>query len=280
MDLTILLAIASGFILIVLFAILFKHRKGGSAQPEARQQPAGGPRRAVGARNTRARLRAAAGREEEDEDEAAGPARPAEDLDADGKIGAKKRAKLEAKAERKVMREALEKEREEKKKRQEKQDEERRKADEKEKAEEEKRLKEEERIREEKIRKEHEEYLKMKAAFVVEEEGFDETLEDDEGNLLKEFVKYIKENKVVVLEDLAAHFKMKTQTVIDRINDFLADGILTGVTDDRGKFIYISQEELEKVAKFVKQRGRVSIVELVENSNNLIDLTPRISVTT
>ncbi|XP_022186384.2 DDRGK domain-containing protein 1 [Nilaparvata lugens] len=281
MDLTILLAIASGFILIVLFAILFKHRKGGAPQPEARPQPAGGPRRAVGARNTRARLRAAVGREEEeDEEEAAGPARSAEDLEADGKIGAKKRAKLEAKAERKVMREALEKEREEKKKRQERQDEERRQADEKEKAEEEKRLKEEERIREEKIRKEHEEYLKMKAAFVVEEEGFDETLEDNEGNLLKEFVKYIKENKVVVLEDLAAHFKMKTQTVIDRINDFLAEGILTGVTDDRGKFIYISQEELEKVAKFVKQRGRVSIVELVENSNNLIDLTPRISVST
>lgn len=47
-----------------------------------------------------------------------------------------------------------------------------------------------------------------------------------------------------------------------------------GVVDDRGKFIYISQEELEAVAKFVKQRGRVSLTELVENSNQLINLTP------
>lgn len=53
-----------------------------------------------------------------------------------------------------------------------------------------------------------------------------------------------------------------------------ADGILSGVIDDRGKFIYISKKELEAVAKFVKQRGRVSIAELAEHSNNLINLNP------
>lgn len=47
-----------------------------------------------------------------------------------------------------------------------------------------------------------------------------------------------------------------------------------GVIDDRGKFIYISQEELDAVAKFVKQRGRVSLTELAENSNRLITLIP------
>lgn len=75
--------------------------------------------------------------------------------------------------------------------------------------------------------------------------------------------------------------------------------IVAGVIDDRGKFIYISQSELEAVAKwvkffskincsfsfskpsnwcldffprfrFIKQRGRVSITELAENSNKLI----------
>lgn len=43
--------------------------------------------------------------------------------------------------------------------------------------------------------------------------------------------------------------------------------------DDRGKFIYISEEELAKFAKFIKQRGRVSIADLVENSASLITLT-------
>ena len=44
------------------------------------------------------------------------------------------------------------------------------------------------------------------------------------------------------------------------------------MTDDRGKFIYISPEELQAVAKFIKQRGRVTISELAESSNTLINL--------
>lgn len=51
-----------------------------------------------------------------------------------------------------------------------------------------------------------------------------------------------------------------------------SEGLLTGVIDDRGKFIYISMDELESVAKFVKQRGRVTITELAESSNQLIRL--------
>ena len=54
----------------------------------------------------------------------------------------------------------------------------------------------------------------------------------------------------------------------------MADGTLTGVLDDRGKFIYITMDELESVAKFIKQRGRVSIQELAESSNRLVRLTP------
>ena len=78
----------------------------------------------------------------------------------------------------------------------------------------------------------------------------------------------------MLLEDLAAHFKLKTQEAIDRVNQLQEDGELTGVVDDRGKFIYISQEELDAVAKFIRQRGRVSITELAESSNKLINLAP------
>ena len=91
------------------------------------------------------------------------------------------------------------------------------------------------------------------------------------------------------LEDLAAHFKLKTQEAIDRVTTLLADGLLTGVAiqnilclppnifasgviDDRGKFIYISREELEAVAKYIKQQGRVSITDLAASSNKLIKL--------
>lgn len=215
----------------------------------------------------------------DEENEAADDEQHADEL-FDTKIGAKKRAKLEAKAEKKAQREAAEQVRQEKKKREQQQEEERKKQEEKERAEE-KRVEEEERkAREEKEKREYEEYLKMKEAFQVEEEGFEEGDAGDEQNLLQEFVNYIKTQKVCVLEDLAAHFKLKTQAVIDRIKDLQTDNILTGVIDDRGKFIYISQEEMEAVVKFIKQRGRVSIADITENSDKLINLNPNKTVTT
>ena len=190
----------------------------------------------------------------------------------DGKIGKKKMEKLQAKADKKIQREAELREREETKKKREEEDEEAEKAR-LEVIEEEKRIAaEEKRLQEEKEKQEYEEYLKLKEAFSIEEEGCDD-VEDGEQNKLALFISYIKEKKIVLLEDLAAQFKIKTQDVIDRINSLQETGDLTGVIDDRGKFIYISQEELENVAKFIRQQGRVSITDLAENSNKLITLS-------
>lgn len=108
-----------------------------------------------------------------------------------------------------------------------------------------------------------------------------------------------QENKVVVLDELALKFKLKTQVAIDRVQCLLENGSLTGmfikvsfydvinviviftlgVIDDRGKFIYISQSELNAVASFIKKRGRVSLTELAEHSNNLIVLDKPILAT-
>lgn len=195
-------------------------------------------------------------------------------VEFDDKMGAKKRAKLEAKMEKKKMREAEEQMREMKKKKDEEVEAERKKIEEKEEELERLREEAERKAEEERKRKEQEEYEAMKAAFTVEGEGFDENEEHDRDSLLKDFLDYIKKQKVVLLEDLAAEFKLKTQAAIDRITELQASGELTGVIDDRGKFIYISQKELEDVAKFIKQRGRVSITELAESSNDLINLNP------
>lgn len=235
-------------------------------------------RRAAGQRNARRRMQATSSQQIEEDDNGSGneandeadekPSTP------DFKMGAKKRAKLAAKSEKKAQREAAEREREERKKREQLLQEERDKQYEKERAEELKQEEAERKAREEKEKREYEEYLKMKEAFSVEEEGYDQEIKEDEENLLEQFLQYIKQNKVVVLEDLAAYFSLKTASVIERIQELQATGSLTGVIDDRGKFIYISQEELEAVAKFVRQRGRISITELAENSNRLINLNP------
>jgi DDRGK domain-containing protein 1 len=39
---------------------------------------------------------------------------------------------------------------------------------------------------------------------------------------------------------------------------------LTGVIDDRGKFVHITAEEMDKIAKFITRRGRVSIGDITK----------------
>lgn len=278
MDLVLLLGIAVA-LLVILITLFFLTRGKGTQEPNQQRnenEAQAAPRRAQVVRNQRNRARVVAAPAEEahaaadgsDEDEI-----PHADFNGE-KMGAKKRAKLEAKAEKKAQREQELKMREEQKKKDALLEEQRKIEAEKEAEEERKREEAERKAREEKARQEHEEYLRMKEAFSVEEEGFDQEQEDDKQNMLQEFINFVKSNKVVVLEDLAVQFKLKTQAAIDRIVELQKDGRLSGVIDDRGKFIYISEEELNAVAKFIKQRGRVSITELAENSNNLINLVP------
>ncbi|CAK1585660.1 unnamed protein product [Parnassius mnemosyne] len=286
MDPFIIAAVLSAVVIIILsvaFLRVTRIKSQPGAKPRAVAQRDGGPGRVQAVRNQRARMRANAARHQaalieeepgaaEDIEEEGIP--EAQKIEFDDKMGAKKRAKLEAKLEKKKAREAEEHMREIKRKKNEELEEERRKQEEKKEEEERKAEEAERKTEEERKKREQEEYEAMKAAFTVEGEGYEENEEQDKENLLKDFIDYIKAQKVVLLEDLAAHFKLKTQVAIDRITDLQASGELTGVIDDRGKFIYISQKELEDVAKFIKQRGRVSITDLAESSNDLINLNP------
>ncbi|KAK7893570.1 hypothetical protein WMY93_022722 [Mugilogobius chulae] len=193
------------------------------------ERGAGMPRRRRGMASVMANRRAQAEEREpdhfEEEPEDVEDAEP-QSSQPTAKIGAKKQRKLEEKQAKKAQREAELEEREERKRMQELRDQEKRQEEERERQME---LKEEEaarRAKEEQERKEEEEYQKLKAQF--------------SRNLLQEFIQYIENSKVVLLEDLASHFGMRTQDAIKRVQDLLADGSLTGVIDDRGKFISIT----------------------------------------
>ncbi|OEL37433.1 DDRGK domain-containing protein 1 [Dichanthelium oligosanthes] len=120
------------------------------------------------------------------------------------------------------------------------------------------------------------EFDKWKGAFSVDAEGTTESETQDDGQgLLQNFVEYIKKQKCVPLEDLAAEFRMRTQDCINRIVTLESMDRLSGVMDDRGKFIYISTEEMKAVAEYIRKHGRVSISHLANNSNQFIDLEPK-----
>ncbi|XP_060849719.1 LOW QUALITY PROTEIN: DDRGK domain-containing protein 1 [Rhopalosiphum padi] len=280
MDLLVLLSIFSASVIVGLFGFVFRYKFFKSGPENVVQEdPIVRPRPGVRVQNRNTLRRnnrnVIEPRNEnvENEDAIVDPSVVAA---IDPKLGAKKRAKLEAKAEKKAKREVELQEREDRKKKQEAEEAERKAKEDHEKRQEQERLALEKKIEEEKAKQEYLQYVQLKETFGVVEEGYEETLED-QGATLLQFIEYVKENKVIILDELALKFKLKTQAVIDRIQSLLEEGSLTGVIDDRGKFIYISQSELNAVASFINKRGRVSLTELAEHSNNLIVLDKPIS---
>uniref|UniRef100_A0A8C5IQJ5 DDRGK domain containing 1 n=1 Tax=Junco hyemalis TaxID=40217 RepID=A0A8C5IQJ5_JUNHY len=113
-------------------------------------------------------------------------------------------------------------------------------------------FKEKRKAKEEEEKREYEEYLKLKESFVVEEEGVEESMTEEQVCQAGSAVPSL-------LSDLGA-----SQCCV----------CPAGVIDDRGKFIYITAEEMAAVAQYIRQRGRVSIAELAQASNSLINLQP------
>lgn len=132
------------------------------------------------------------------------------------------------------------------------------------------------RAAEERQRREDEEAAKWMGQISVEEEGLDAEDGGDGGEAAAaRFVAYIRERKMVSIEELATEFRLRSTEVVDRIQGLEAQGQLTGVMDERGKFIHISAEEMRAVAEYIRSRGRIAIAELSARSGEFIDLEPR-----
>lgn len=192
----------------------------------------------------------------------------------DKRRGTKWLAKQQAKEEKRKLLEAQKKERAEAKKKEDEEYEERKRIEKEEELKEKELEEERQRILEVERQKELEEYNQMKAEFEIEEEGEDndDTTVENEKDILNRFIDYIKTTKMVDLEELASKFSMKTTDCIDRIRKLMEDDTLTGIIDDRGKFIYITTEEMEAVAQYINQKGRVSKAELSKNSGKFVNL--------
>jgi hypothetical protein len=201
--------------------------------------------------------------------------RQAGDDDDEEKVPLTKREaiKEQRKAEREIFREEMEKQKEEKQERDELKSEARRKKEEEKEQKRREKEEEERKIKEEKAKKEQEEYDQWKGMFSVDQGGsVEEDIQQENQNLLQDFIDHIKRKKVVVLEDLASTFGLQTQEVISRIRNLEKMDLISGVMDDTGKFIYISTDEMVQVANFMKKKGRVSVADLAMQSNLLIDL--------
>jgi len=261
-------------LLVATLIFLLRAKKPEEQQQEQQQQQRRQPRRLrQNQHEQRGNDRAVAEDENADIDNDAAEQQGAKRYDDDGKkIGAKKARKLEEKEQKRLQREQMERDREEDRQRREERDEHRRKRDEEEERAEKEQEEEEERLEEERLERERIEYENMKLEFEIEDEGEDVVSEDEQRKQIELFIEYIKANKVCYVDALASEFGMRNAEAVDRINRLMEMEQLTGVLDDRGKFIYITPDELASVAKWIKAKGRVTIDELQKESNRLIKL--------
>lgn len=120
--------------------------------------------------------------------------------------------------------------------------------------------------------REAEEAEKWLHTFTVEATG-EEALSREAGEAqLARMVEYLRARKTAGLEEVAAEFGLRTTEAVAKVQALEAEGRVTGVMDDRGKFIFVSREEMAAVADFIRGRGRIAIAELAAKSATLIDL--------
>ncbi|CAE7727366.1 unnamed protein product [Symbiodinium sp. CCMP2456] len=245
--------------LFAFFALRAKTAAEEEEKQEKQQQAAGGQRRRGGLDRMQRGAARAAGGGEADEDE------PENQAGNKKTNAAKEQKKQEKRAQQQAEREAYQQKQDKKAQYSQKQQ-----------AREAERLRrdaEDEQARKEKEKQEKEELDKWKEMFAVEYEGEDDAATAGE-SALEQFIEYVKLRKVVNLEDLAAEFRMRTVTAIHRLEELEKMGRLSGIFDDRGKYIYITAEEMGEVAAWLKRKGRVNRAELVAGCNKLIRLDP------
>ena len=77
------------------------------------------------------------------------------------------------------------------------------------------------------------------------------------------------------LDEAAARFGLRSADVLQRLQALEDGGELSGVWDERGRWVCVTEEEMAALARFIERRGRVSMAELVTESNRIIDLTEK-----
>jgi hypothetical protein len=125
-------------------------------------------------------------------------------------------------------------------------------------------------LREEAKLKKDAEYKQWVGEIAVEEAGEIGSAEDQISNMMKELTTIVQRDKVVVLAELSKQLGIAVDRIVAGIEHQIEQGTLSGVFDDRGKFVYITPKEYDDVARFIRQRGRVSMPELVRECNRLI----------
>lgn len=77
-----------------------------------------------------------------------------------------------------------------------------------------------------------------------------------------------------MIEDVAQRFGMLTKDVLERVAKLEEQGRLSGITDDRGKYVHVTPDEFERIAQSIESKGRVSRQDLLKECSRIVRMTP------
>eukprot|EP01063_Lacrimia_lanifica_P005125 TRINITY_DN12947_c0_g1_i1.p2 TRINITY_DN12947_c0_g1~~TRINITY_DN12947_c0_g1_i1.p2 ORF type:complete len:261 (+),score=94.05 TRINITY_DN12947_c0_g1_i1:78-860(+) len=105
-------------------------------------------------------------------------------------------------------------------------------------------------------------------------DGEDDAPEDVEARYHEALLAAIHREKVVSMEALSAELDRPVEELAATMDSLLASGRLTGIHDDRGRFVHITPAEYTAVERYVRQRGRVAVADLAAESSRLVEMQP------
>ena len=113
-----------------------------------------------------------------------------------------------------------------------------------------------------------------KSAMTVQDEGVEQPVRDI--GSVHEFISYIEERKVVDIETIAETFRLSVDQVIKRIEDLESQRILYGVLDDRGRYIRITQGEVQDIKEFIERSSsREAVSTICREIGNILSASNR-----
>lgn len=87
-----------------------------------------------------------------------------------------------------------------------------------------------------------------------------------------EMVEYLKKKKIVSIEEFLGVFQIKEEKqAVEILDKIIKKENLFAFLDGNGKYNYISNEEAFKIKEFIQSKGRVTLSEIGNFANSIID---------
>ncbi len=74
----------------------------------------------------------------------------------------------------------------------------------------------------------------------------------------------LRKERTIAFTDLAAFVRLPVSSAVARVRALEAEGRLTGIADERGRYVYLAPEELDEIAERLKVRGRVTAADAAD----------------